>query len=500
MNKVIKTIGLLILILISQIASGQKQKKIYYDKGWMVTQSEAKAKYYRLITFAEDGKPMGIVKGYYITGEIQWEGKILYFDKHDNRNDLSDGRCIWYYKNGKKSRESLFVDGKEEGLTINWYEGGEILREIEYKSGIFNGKYIIYYENGKIKFRAEYKDGKLVDKWTVECDEFENCQKVFLDGFSNLENTNNWNLYKQENFVSKVIEKKGLRMETKSDLGFGQLIHIPLDLEENFSIETIVNHESGDKNSGEGLIFGFMDWDNYFYFTLSASGYFTIGAKSEGINLEFVKWQKTEYINQITNRNLLKINRLEDKIYYSINGQIVGIENYYSFKGNFMGFQIVSGKKRVLFERLLIRQDIKGSDMISEFPSSEWKGNGTGFIIDTKGYIVTNFHVIEGAAEIGIDLIQNGIKNSFNAKVISSDKNNDLTILRIDDPKFQPPSKLPYNFKLQISDVGTNVFTLGYPLSNIMGDEIKFTDGKISSKTGFKGDITTYQISVPVQP
>ena len=33
-----------------------------------------------------------------------------------------------------------------------------------------------------------------------------------------------------------------------------------------------------------------------------------------------------------------------------------------------------------------------------------------------------------------------------------------------------------------------------------MGDEVKFTDGKISSKTGFQGDITTYQISVPVQP
>ncbi len=33
-----------------------------------------------------------------------------------------------------------------------------------------------------------------------------------------------------------------------------------------------------------------------------------------------------------------------------------------------------------------------------------------------------------------------------------------------------------------------------------MGNEIKFTDGKISSKSGFQGDITTYQISVPIQP
>ena len=33
-----------------------------------------------------------------------------------------------------------------------------------------------------------------------------------------------------------------------------------------------------------------------------------------------------------------------------------------------------------------------------------------------------------------------------------------------------------------------------------MGKDIKFTDGKISSKTGFNGDITTYQIQVPIQP
>ena len=49
--------------------------------------------------------------------------------------------------------------------------------------------------------------------------------------------------------------------------------------------------------------------------------------------------------------------------------------------------------------------------------------------------------------------------------------------------------------------MGSNVFALGYPLAlTVMGTEIKFTDGKISSKTGFQGDITSYQISVPIQP
>ena len=133
--------------------------------------------------------------------------------------------------------------------------------------------------------------------------------------------------------------------------------------------------------------------------------------------------------------------------------------------------------------------------------SNEWSGNGTGFFIDKNGYIATNYHVIDSASEIEVDIIKDNQKQSFKAKVISSDKQNDLAIIKIEDDKFKPYLKLPYSIKTTITDVGSNVFTLGYPMAlTVMGDEVKFTDGKISSKTGFQGDITTYQISVPVQP
>ena len=48
--------------------------------------------------------------------------------------------------------------------------------------------------------------------------------------------------------------------------------------------------------------------------------------------------------------------------------------------------------------------------------------------------------------------------------------------------------------------MGSSIFVLGYPLRATMGDEIKLTNGIISSKSGFQGDITTYQISAPAQP
>ena len=59
---------------------------------------------------------------------------------------------------------------------------------------------------------------------------------------------------------------------------------------------------------------------------------------------------------------------------------------------------------------------------------------------------------------------------------------------------------MPYNFKSRSSDVGTKVYAFGYPMAlSVMGKEIKITDGIISSKSGYDGDITTYQITAPIQ-
>ena len=59
---------------------------------------------------------------------------------------------------------------------------------------------------------------------------------------------------------------------------------------------------------------------------------------------------------------------------------------------------------------------------------------------------------------------------------------------------------MPYNINGELIDVGNSVYALGYPLRATMGDEVKLTNGIISTKTGFQGDITTYQITVPIQP
>nr|WP_277266111.1 trypsin-like peptidase domain-containing protein [Prevotella corporis] len=45
-----------------------------------------------------------------------------------------------------------------------------------------------------------------------------------------------------------------------------------------------------------------------------------------------------------------------------------------------------------------------------------------------------------------------------------------------------------------------DIFVLGYPLVQTMGEDVKLTTDVISSKTGFQGDVSQYQISAAIQP
>ena len=108
--------------------------------------------------------------------------------------------------------------------------------------------------------------------------------------------------------------------------------------------------------------------------------------------------------------------------------------------------------------------------------------------------------LIENAKSIRVQVVNGNSTFEYNAIVVSSDKVNDLAIIKIKDSRFNGFGKIPYQVKTSISDVGEDIFVLGYPMASTMGDEIKLTTGVISSKTGYQGDVSLYQISAPVQP
>lgn len=125
---------------------------------------------------------------------------------------------------------------------------------------------------------------------------------------------------------------------------------------------------------------------------------------------------------------------------------------------------------------------------------------GTGFAVSSNGLIVTNYHIVEENRSIKIRGIYGNYSKSFHATLLVADKNNDLAILKIDDNSFTNIGTIPYVIKSTTANVGENIFILGYPLTATMGEEIKLTNGIISSKSGFQGDITSYQVTAPIQP
>lgn len=127
----------------------------------------------------------------------------------------------------------------------------------------------------------------------------------------------------------------------------------------------------------------------------------------------------------------------------------------------------------------------------------EWLG--TGFALN-NGYIATNYHVVDKAKTITIQGIKGDFETKYYASTISYDKDYDIAILKMNDIRFTGFGTIPYQIKTKTAEVGEEVFVLGYPLTSTMGDEIKLSTGIISSRTGFQGDASLYQISAPIQP
>lgn len=129
--------------------------------------------------------------------------------------------------------------------------------------------------------------------------------------------------------------------------------------------------------------------------------------------------------------------------------------------------------------------------------SNRW--SGTGWALG-NGYLVTNNHVAEDARSIIVKGIDGNYNTGYTAEVVATDKVNDIAILKINDSRFNGYGVLPYGVSARIADVGEDVFVLGYPLTQTMGYEIKLTNGIVSSLTGFKGDVSLYQMTAPIQP
>lgn len=98
---------------------------------------------------------------------------------------------------------------------------------------------------------------------------------------------------------------------------------------------------------------------------------------------------------------------------------------------------------------------------------------GSGVIVDRKGYILTNNHVVDGATKIQVQL--NGQSTKYTAKVVGTDEETDLAVLKINTDRELPVAKLGNSNSVRVGDW---VLAIGSPF----GLRATLTAGIISAK------------------
>lgn len=180
------------------------------------------------------------------------------------------------------------------------------------------------------------------------------------------------------------------------------------------------------------------------------------------------------------------------------NGDFLEIVGKYTVPGYMLGDLYIPSKVEESHETYTKTYPFNHDVGVSKNTHEQWSGSGFALL---NGYVITNNHVADGAQVIEIFGIDGDFKNAHKAKVVGKDKVSDLALLQIEDmTNIDYWSSIPYSIKNNMSDVGESIYAMGYPLIGTMGEEVKLTTGVISSRSGFEGDVTNYQISAPIQP
>ena len=355
----------------------------------------------------------------------------------------------------------LFIDDKE---FIKMKEGQYWYGDIGNISNcVLKAKSGTYFTSKSININFQYKDAAFV---IIELEQM------------------SWDMYEQS-YPNVPSELKNIYDQRKNQTDIAKKVSIHPNT--GYTKSSLKEYLNNSKSYNDGIYENAIETPNspkYEIGIIKTEDGYTLIYLNGGDNSIWKEGDVKAYLTKTANPNLFKVK-------WYLGNKDVNENLYVTFDNAMMKVVWTDGKPEQLYIKLF---------PLSNNGTSNVTSSGTGFALSSEGLIVTNYHVIDGATSITIKGINGNFSISYKAKVVVSDKNNDLAIIQIDDNSFTSISKITYIFKSTSTDVGENVFVLGYPLRVTMGNEIKLTNGIISSKTGFQGDITSYQISAPIQP
>lgn len=119
------------------------------------------------------------------------------------------------------------------------------------------------------------------------------------------------------------------------------------------------------------------------------------------------------------------------------------------------------------------------------------QGNGSGFIVNSDGYIVTCAHVVEDSTKL--EAVVGG--QTYPAQVVAFDKEHDLAVIHVTASNL-PTISLANS---EVVELAQEVRAVGYPLSNVLGDSVKVTRGTVAGIVNGSGH-KLFQVDASINP
>lgn len=562
-------------INVKKLKSPELNKKInlYYDADFNIVEDQNQAIYYSILEFVSENQLKDNREMIFdITGELFKEVYYSFFDLNHPLRSLKNGKSL-IYEDEEVVDSTSYFHGKI--LFNSRLEVNQLALEFPntYKDeNLYNTK--TYYYDGKGNQKTKkyyYREGKL--KYFEILDENEmlipglhyyylsdgSAYRSYFENFSMKETK-----WIKGDSIFTLGEKNNLIVKTKERVK--KIVPINYDNKNPYDISISFTKEAGKNLDGSGIVFNYMDDDNFDQFLFSSDGYFRIDRKTNGKNYPYGSWIRSDFINKSNGKNVLSISFYKKRV-FKINGNAVYSTNYlyasddfkkglhnnfgilidqgtysidrFHFVEYFSSLQpepepehepVVSVKEvdtssdpeKELQKLKKLQEEAIAKNKLNKLKEEkrkienekkikrDWTGSGTGIILTRDGLMATNYHVIKDAQYIEVEIKENnGDIKSYNAQVVKADAKNDLALIKITDDSFKKLGRIKYNFDSNLAKTASSVYALGYPYAlnfnnltreGLMGREIKFTDGKISSRTGIAGNPIYYQTTVPIQP
>ena len=194
----------------------------------------------------------------------------------------------------------------------------------------------------------------------------------------------------------------------------------------------------------------------------------------------FMSWQQSEDLDEALN----KIDALSQQI-TSLESNVTGLggdiselnKGVTSLEGDIASLELsITSLKATECAVLDVVTLLEPSVVYIEVVTRFGPASGSGVILTEDGYVMTNYHVIEGNTSIEVTLSGG---DSYSATVVGGNPELDLAILKLDSSRDDFPAAALGDY--EDITIGEGVLALGFPFPQDLGQELSVSSGIVSS-------------------